>query len=64
MDADDFRDYILGFIFYKYLSTKMDLYANTIQNQTVWLSRSQGHADEALLMQEIKQLAIDKLGFS
>jgi type I restriction enzyme M protein len=22
-----------------------------------------GHADEALLMQEIKQLAIDKLGF-
>jgi len=30
MDADDFRDYILGFIFYKCLSTKMDLYANTI----------------------------------
>jgi len=30
MDADDFRDYILGFIFYKYLSTKMDLYANVI----------------------------------
>jgi type I restriction enzyme M protein len=23
MDADDFRDYILGFIFYKYLSEKM-----------------------------------------
>jgi type I restriction enzyme M protein len=30
MDADEFRDYILGFIFYKYLSTKMDLYANAI----------------------------------
>ena len=30
MNADEFRDYILGFIFYKYLSTKMDLYANTI----------------------------------
>ena len=28
MDADDFRDYILGFIFYKYLSRKMELYAN------------------------------------
>ena len=25
MDADDFRDYILGFIFYKYLSKKMEL---------------------------------------
>ncbi|MCH8941217.1 MAG: type I restriction-modification system subunit M N-terminal domain-containing protein, partial [Bacteroidetes bacterium] len=27
MDADEFRDYILGFIFYKYLSEKMHLYA-------------------------------------
>ncbi len=30
MDADDFRDYILGFIFYKYLSEKMHVYANDI----------------------------------
>ncbi len=30
MDADEFRDYILGFIFYKYLSEKMQLYANKI----------------------------------
>jgi type I restriction enzyme M protein len=30
MNADEFRDYILGFIFYKYLSEKMDLYANGI----------------------------------
>ncbi|HPR74073.1 MAG TPA: type I restriction-modification system subunit M N-terminal domain-containing protein, partial [Bacteroidales bacterium] len=30
MDADEFRDYILGFIFYKYLSEKMELYANSI----------------------------------
>ena len=30
MDADEFRDYILGFIFYKYLSGKMELYANDI----------------------------------
>jgi type I restriction enzyme M protein len=28
MDADEFRDYILGFIFYKYLSEKQELYAN------------------------------------
>jgi type I restriction enzyme M protein len=28
MNADEFRDYILGFIFYKYLSEKMELYAN------------------------------------
>ena len=30
MDADEFRDYILGFIFYKYLSEKMEDYANDI----------------------------------
>ncbi|MBT3747406.1 MAG: hypothetical protein HOG34_00375, partial [Bacteroidetes bacterium] len=30
MGADDFRDYILGFIFYKYLSNKMHAYANEI----------------------------------
>ena len=30
MDADDFRDYILGIIFYKYLSEKMEDYVDTI----------------------------------
>lgn len=30
MNADEFRDYILGFIFYKYLSEKMSSYANQI----------------------------------
>lgn len=30
MSADDFRDCILGFIFYKYLSEKMEFYADEI----------------------------------
>src|SRR5690606_29920559 len=30
MDADAFRDYILGFIFFKYLSEKQYLYANKL----------------------------------
>lgn len=30
MDADGFRDYILGFIFYKYLSEKMELHADKL----------------------------------
>ncbi|WP_445737984.1 type I restriction-modification system subunit M [Mariniflexile sp.] len=30
MNADEFRDYILGFIFYKYLAEKMEIYANNI----------------------------------
>ena len=28
MNADEFRDYILGFVFYKYLSERMHLYAH------------------------------------
>ncbi|MCK0138933.1 type I restriction-modification system subunit M N-terminal domain-containing protein [Aliiroseovarius sp. F47248L] len=30
MDADEFRDYILGFIFYKYLSEKQHLFGNKL----------------------------------
>lgn len=30
MNADEFRDYILGFIFYKYLSERLHVYANSI----------------------------------
>ena len=30
MNADEFRDYILGFIFYKYLSEKLELYADEL----------------------------------
>jgi len=30
MNADEFRDYILGFIFYKYLSERMNINANEI----------------------------------
>ena len=54
MDADDFRDYILGFIFYKYLSTKMELYANEIL-ATDHLSFNQvaGYGQEATLIAQI-----------
>ena len=30
VDPDDYRDYILGFIFYKYLSEKQHLYADEL----------------------------------
>ena len=33
MNADEFRDYILGFIFYKYLSERMNAYADSILEQ-------------------------------
>lgn len=64
MDADDFRDYILGFIFYKYLSRKMELYANEVLSpDSLTYDEVIGHKDEALLLNEIKALALDKLGY-
>ena len=35
MNADEFRDYILVFIFFKYLSEKMHTYANTLLQEDV-----------------------------
>ena len=39
MNADEFRDYILGFIFYKYLSERMELFANDILKQDKMMFR-------------------------
>lgn len=64
MDADDFRDYILGFIFYKYLSTKMDLYANEIlKPDGLTFKELEGHQQEADYMEAVKDAALDKLGY-
>lgn len=64
MDADDFRDYILGFIFYKYLSRKMDLYANDIlKPDGLTFQQIEGHPQEVDYMAAIKDAALDKLGY-
>ena len=64
MDADEFRDYILGFIFYKYLSEKMEDYANEIlieDNLTYF--EIVGSPDEEDYLQAIKEESIEKLGY-
>ena len=64
MDADDFRDYILGFIFYKYLSKKMSLHANVIlKPDNLIYEQVIGHEQEELLLQEIKYSSLDALGY-
>ena len=64
MDADDFRDYILGFIFYKYLSKKMSLHANVIlKPDGLEYHEVIGHESEEILLQEIKLDALDALGY-
>ncbi len=64
MDADDFRDYILGFIFYKYLSTKMELYGNkALQPEGITFAAIEGHVQETEFIATIKTAALDKLGY-
>jgi len=64
MDADDFRDYILGFIFYKYLSRKMELYGDTIlKPDGLTFAEVEGHTQEAELIDALKDAALDKLGY-
>ena len=64
MDADEFRDYILGFIFYKYLSEKMEDYANKIlAEDELTYFEIVGKADEADYLEAIQEEAIEKLGY-
>lgn len=65
MDADDFRDYILGFIFYKYLSEKMELYANQLlaQDNITYVKLNENTAEGQAYLEAIKEEAIQTLGF-
>lgn len=61
MDADEFRDYILGFIFYKYLSEKQHLYANKLlQTEEV---KDYAKVTDAEDMGAIKEESLDSLGY-
>lgn len=64
MDADDFRDYILGFIFYKYLSEKMHAHANYIlKPDKVTYEELEKHKDKKELLAAVKEDALDQLGY-
>jgi type I restriction enzyme M protein len=65
MNADEFRDYILGFIFYKYLAEKMEIYANNILNadkikyKEIKENTKQGQE----YIEAIKEESLEKLGY-
>jgi len=65
MDADEFRDYILGFIFYKYLSEKMELYANDIlkEDRIKYLDILEDTARGQEYLEAIKEESLEKLGY-
>jgi type I restriction enzyme M protein len=64
MDADDFRDYILGFIFYKYLSRKMEMYANEIlAPDGLSYDAIETHPQAEEYLAAIKEEALQQLGY-
>lgn len=61
MDADEFRDYILGFIFYKYLSEKQYIFANKLlETENVKDYAKVTDKDD---LEAIKEESLEKLGY-
>ena len=61
MSADEFRDYILGFIFYKYLSEKQHIFANKLlETESV---KDYGDVKDEGDIEAIKEESLLKLGY-
>ena len=65
MNADEFRDYILGFIFYKYLSEKMEIFANDIlkQDKIKFREITPKTAQASDFLEAIREESLEKLGY-
>ncbi|MBK6930021.1 MAG: type I restriction-modification system subunit M [Saprospirales bacterium] len=65
MDADEFRDYILGFIFYKYLSERMHVFANQIlEEDGISYESIDEHTPEGKeFMDAMRDEAVEQLGY-
>lgn len=65
MNADEFRDYILGFIFYKYLAEKMEIYANSIlqEDNIEFSSIDENSAVGKEYIDAIREEALETLGY-
>jgi len=65
MNADEFRDYILGFIFYKYLSEKMEIYADSIlkPDGISYKGINEDSENGKAYLEAIKEEALLKLGY-
>ncbi len=65
MGADDFRDYILGFIFYKYLSECMQQYADDIlrEDGVLFCDIDESTDDGKELLEAVREEAVERLGY-
>ena len=65
MGADEFRDYILGFIFYKYLSERMHQFADEIlkNDDFSFTEIDENTAEGKEYLEEIESNSIERLGY-
>lgn len=65
MNADEFRDYCLGFIFFKYLSEKLHQYANSIlqEDGVDFADIDEQSADGQDMLAAIKEESVAQLGY-
>jgi len=65
MNADEFRDYILGFIFYKYLSERMKIYADKIlkEDGITYNQIKENTSEGKKFLEVIKEEAVLNLGY-
>ncbi len=65
MDADEFRDYILGFIFYKYLSEHLNLYADDIlkTDELLFAELNEADPEDREILKAVEENAIEALGY-
>jgi type I restriction-modification system DNA methylase subunit len=66
MNADEYKVYILGFIFYKYLSEKLELYVNEkllARESFTYTNINPDSKDGKEQLATIKDLTLEHLGF-
>jgi len=65
MNADEFRDYILGFIFYKYLSEKIQRYADSMleEDGLKFASLDENSEEGAEYIEAVKDATVKELGY-
>jgi type I restriction enzyme M protein len=65
MNADEYRNYILGFIFYKYLSEKQESYAHSLlkADKVIFWDLRENKKQDKEYIEAIKEASLEKLGF-
>lgn len=65
MGADEFRDYILGFIFYKYLSEKIQRFGDKVleSDGLKFADLDESKTQDAEVIEAVQEASVDELGY-